>query len=87
MPDGCTIRCVAAGSDVLDPKSDDIAPAKLAVDRQIEHGKVASATFQLEFRPYQPDPLGPVCPGQLFLVPRHSLGRGGRNGHTPRLGY
>ena len=43
LPDHCAIRRVAAGGDVLDPDGDDIAPTKLAVDCQIEHGEVASA--------------------------------------------
>jgi hypothetical protein len=51
LPDGCAIRRVPAGGDILDPDGDDITAAKLAVDCQIEHGKVASAAFDLEFRP------------------------------------
>jgi hypothetical protein len=30
---------------------DDITASKFAINRQVEHGKVASATFDLEFRP------------------------------------
>jgi hypothetical protein len=41
----------AAGGDILDPDGDDITAAKLAIDRQIEHGEVASAAFDLGFRP------------------------------------
>ena len=37
------------GWDHLDPDGDDITVAKLAVDRQIEHGEVASAALDLEF--------------------------------------
>jgi hypothetical protein len=40
-----------AGSDILDPDGDDITAAKLAVDGEIEHNEVASATFDLELRP------------------------------------
>src|ERR1700704_4758901 len=95
LSDRCPIRRVPAGGDILDPDGDDITTAKLAVDRQIEHGEVASAAFDLEFRPDRPDVFGSqrwFCPGQLSLVPRHSLGRAGRihlmlHGHTPRLGY
>jgi hypothetical protein len=39
------IRRVSAGSDVLDPDGDDITATKLAVDRQVEHGEVASPAF------------------------------------------
>src|SRR5450631_4092362 len=58
LPDRCAIRGVAAGSDILDPDGHDITPAKLAIDCQIEHGQVASATFDLEFRSDRPDVLG-----------------------------
>jgi hypothetical protein len=51
LSDRCAIGCVPAGSDILDPHGDDITTAKLAVDRQIEHREVASAPFDLEFRP------------------------------------
>jgi len=58
LPDGCAIRRVSAGSDILDPDGDDITPTKLAVDCQIEHSQVASATFDLELRPDRPDMFG-----------------------------
>jgi hypothetical protein len=51
LPDGCTIRHVAAGGDILDPYGDEITAAHLAADRQIEHGEVARAVFDLELRP------------------------------------
>jgi hypothetical protein len=51
LSDRCAIRRVPAGSDILDPDGDNITAAKLTVDRQIEHGEVASAAFDLEFRP------------------------------------
>jgi hypothetical protein len=47
----------------------------LGLKRQIELGKVASAAF--EFRPDRPNVLGSerwLRPGQLALVPTHSLG-------------
>jgi hypothetical protein len=47
----CAIRSVSARSDILDLYRYDVTTTKLAVDRQIEHCKVASATFDLEFRP------------------------------------
>jgi hypothetical protein len=47
----CAIRSVPARCDIVDFDRHDIAAAKLAVDRQIEHGKVSDATFNLEFRP------------------------------------
>src|SRR5216683_2203590 len=95
LSDRCAIGRVSASGDILDPNGDDITAAKLAVDCQIEHSQIASAAFDLEFRPDRPDVLGAqrrLCPRDLALVPRHSLGRGGRiqlilHGHTPRLGY
>src|SRR5215216_1954630 len=74
----CAIRRVAAGGDILDPDCDDVAAAKLAVDRQIEHREVANSTFDLELRPDRPDMfrsqrrLG-SC--QLAFVPGHALVR------------
>jgi hypothetical protein len=72
----------------------DIAPAKLADDRQIEHGKVAGATFDLEFCPDCPDMSGSqrrLRPCHLTFNPRHSFAdrRCGvlliLQDHTPRL--
>jgi hypothetical protein len=47
LSDRCAIRRIPTGSDILDPDGDDITAAKLAVDRQIEHGEIASAAFDL----------------------------------------
>jgi hypothetical protein len=77
LPDCCAIRCVSAGSDILDSYGYDVTAAKLAVDRQIEHRKIACATFDLEFRPDRPDMHGSqrwLCSRQLSLIPGHSLG-------------
>jgi hypothetical protein len=45
LSNGCTIRRVTAGSYILDPDGNDITAAKLAVDRQIEHGKVTRSAL------------------------------------------
>src|ERR1700722_19232928 len=82
-------------SDILPPEGDDITAAELAIDCQIEHGEVANAAFDLELCPDRPNVFGSqrgLCPGQLSLVPRYSLGlKVGiqfiLHGHTPRLGY
>jgi len=58
LTDRCAIRGISAGGDILDPDGDDITAAKLTVDRQIEHGEVASAAFDLEFCPDRPDVSG-----------------------------
>ena len=61
---------------------DDVTATKLAVDRQIEHGKVASVAFDLEFSSDRPDEFGSqrrLRPAQLALGPRHApMGCGGR---------
>ena len=51
LSDGCAICRTATSSDIFDPDGHNVAAAKLAVDRQIEHGKVASSSFDLEFGP------------------------------------
>ena len=58
LPDARSIRRVTAGGNILDPDGNDVAATKFAVDCQIEHGQVASATFDLEFRSDRPDVLG-----------------------------
>src|SRR6266851_3277186 len=45
LSDSCAIRRISAGSDILDPDGDDITATQLSVDRQVEHGEVASAAF------------------------------------------
>jgi hypothetical protein len=77
LTDRCAIRGISAGGDILDPDGDDITAAKLTVDRQIEHGQVASAAFDLEFRPDRPDVSGSqrwLRPDQLALVPGVRVG-------------
>jgi hypothetical protein len=49
LSDGCAIRSVSARSDIFDLDGNDIATAKFAIDGQIEHSRVASASFDLEF--------------------------------------
>jgi hypothetical protein len=53
--DRCAISRIAARSDILDPDRYYVTATKLAVDRQIEHGEVWSAAFDLEFCLDQPD--------------------------------
>jgi hypothetical protein len=81
LSDGCAIGRVSACGDILDPNGNNITATKFAVDCQIEHGEVASAAFDLELCPDRPDVFGSqrwLCASQLSLVPRQSLGRGGR---------
>jgi len=51
LSDGCAVRRVAAGGDILDPDRHDITPSKFTVDCQIEHGEVAKAALNLKFCP------------------------------------
>jgi hypothetical protein len=51
LSERCAIRRVPAGVDILYRDGDDVTATKLAVDRRIEHGEVANAAFDLEFRP------------------------------------
>jgi hypothetical protein len=48
---GRTICGVSARSDIVDFDRHDIAATKLAINRQMEHGEVSDATFNLKFRP------------------------------------
>jgi hypothetical protein len=41
LPDGRAIDRIAIRSDILDPQGDDVATTQLAVDREVEKGKVA----------------------------------------------
>src|SRR5450432_723278 len=66
LSDRCAIRRVSARSDILDSDRDDVTATQLAVDRQIEHGEVPCAAFDLEFRPDRPD----VFWSQRRLCPR-----------------
>src|ERR1700738_259894 len=94
LSDRCAVRRVSARSDIFDLDRDDVTAAQIAVDRQIEHGEVPSAGFDLEFSPDRPDVFRSqrrLCSGHLALIPGHSLMRRGSriqlilHGHTPRL--
>jgi hypothetical protein len=48
LNDSSAIANSPAGEHVIDPQPHEIAAPELAVDRQIEHRKIASATFYLQ---------------------------------------
>ena len=50
MPDRSPVSCVAAGSHVIDADCHHITTAELAVDSEIEEGKVAKAVLKLKAR-------------------------------------
>jgi hypothetical protein len=59
--------------DVLDSQGNDITPAEFAIDRQIEHRKIASSSFQLQLAPDRPNVLWAqrgFCSTQFSFVPR-----------------
>src|SRR6266851_1540646 len=59
--------------NILDHEADDIATSELAVDREIEHGKVALSSLGVQFGADRPDVLRAerrLRTDQLALVPR-----------------
>ena len=65
---GATFANPAAGGDIIDLQSDDVAAPELAVDRKVEQREVAFAALQLK-----PDPN---CP-DIFRLERALLARSG----------
>jgi len=62
--------------DILDADGDNFTATKVAVDRQIEDCKVASAAFDLKLRPDRPGVLGSqrrLRSCQLSLIPWHPV--------------
>jgi hypothetical protein len=43
-----TIDRIAIRSDIFDPQGDDVATTQLAVDREVEKGKIAGPSFDPE---------------------------------------
>jgi hypothetical protein len=73
LTDHRPIQGVASRSDVFDPQAYDIATAKLAIDRDVEHGQITSLARHLESRPDGPNVLRQerrLRSGQLSFVPR-----------------
>jgi hypothetical protein len=64
-----------ARQHVVDPQSDEIAAAKLAVDRKVEHCEIAQALFQLKTNADRPDLRELerwILPYELAAVPGRS---------------
>src|SRR5258707_7388099 len=55
LDDGATVSHPAAGAYVVDLQADEIATSELAVDREVEQGKISLPTLQLK-----PNPNGTV---------------------------
>jgi len=58
LPNGGALDGVAVGRDVLDFQAYQVAAAKLAVDGEIEQGKVAHLALHLQPGPDRPNMLG-----------------------------
>jgi hypothetical protein len=77
---GATVSHPAAGAYVVDLQADEIATSELAVDREVEQGKISLPTLQLK-----PNPNGPnifrleraLLADQAALVPGSPLARNG----------
>src|SRR6185437_4741313 len=80
LSDGRTVDGIAIRSDVFDPQGDDVATSQLAVDRKVEHGKVAGPSFDQESGSDRPDLVWAqrrLGSDQLALVPGRAPGDGG----------
>ena len=80
LHDGRAIANPPTGEHVIDPQADEIAAPELAVDRQIEHRKIASATLHLQPYSNGPDILRlqrALLTGQASSAPGCTLVGGG----------
>jgi hypothetical protein len=59
LDDRCSVSHVSAGSNLIDPKADEIAAAKLAVDGEVEHRQIAFAVLDLKSDANGPDLFRP----------------------------
>ena len=59
LPDVGAVNRVAVGCHVVDAESDEIAPAQLAIDREIEERQVSHAPLQLQSGTDGPDMADP----------------------------
>src|ERR1700731_4075062 len=77
---GATVSHPAAGAYVVDPQADEIATSELAVDREVEQGKISLPTLQLKPNPNGPDIFRlerALLADQVALVPRSRAARKG----------
>ena len=74
--DNCRpVSHVAADGDVIDPKADEIAAAKLAVDGEVEQRQIAFAVLDLKSDTNGPDlfrPQGTLLADETAFVPRRT---------------
>src|ERR1700758_2198005 len=77
---GATVSHPAAGAYVVDLQADEIATSELAVDREVEQGKISLPTLQLKPNPNGPDIFRlerALLTDQAALVPGSPLARNG----------
>ena len=77
---GATVSHPAAGAYVVDLQVDEIATSELAVDREVEQGKISLPALQLKPNPNGPDIFRfkrALLADQAALVPRSPLARNG----------
>jgi len=55
LADRCSIKTVAAGRHVIDPRRDDVTAPQFAVDGEVRQREVAGATLKLQLCPDRPD--------------------------------
>jgi hypothetical protein len=73
LADGRSVDRISMWSNILDLEADDVATAKLAVDRQIEQRQVPRSISDLKARADGPNVLGlqrRLCTGQPAFVPK-----------------
>src|SRR5919106_2908501 len=94
LPNGRAVDGIAMWCDVLNLEAHHVAPAQLAIDREIEERQVPGAPCELQPRPNGPDVLRLerwLRSDQLTLVPGSASGRdgaglvGGLHGPSPVL--
>src|SRR5207244_1399361 len=76
LNNGGTVSDPAAGADIVDLQPHEVTASKLAIDGEIEQGKVARPAFQLKPDPDRPNVLGfqrALLSGETAFVPGSSL--------------
>jgi hypothetical protein len=72
LDDRRSISQATAGGDVVDPKADEVAAAKLAVDGEVEHRQIAFAALHLKSNTNGPNLFRPqktLLANEMALVP------------------
>src|SRR5439155_21479359 len=76
LNDGGAVSDPAAGTDIVDLQSHEVTASELAIDGEIEQGKVARPALQLKPDPDRPNVFGferTLLPGETAFVPGSTL--------------